>query len=45
LSRMFRRSAVTTSEYGNRRFNDFVLYVADRMILDVTRVEFQASAA
>jgi hypothetical protein len=40
---MAKRSAPVTSEYGNRRFQEFVLKVDDGQIIDVTRVDFAAS--
>lgn len=43
LVRMAKRSAPVTSEYGNRRFQEFVLKVDDGQIIDVTRVDFAAS--
>ena len=45
LSRMARRAAPVTSEYGNRRFNDFVLHVVDGVVLDVVRLDFKAENA
>jgi hypothetical protein len=43
LIRMAARSAPITHEFGNRRFQGFVLRVADGLILDVNRLDFQAS--
>lgn len=40
LRRMARRSAPFTSDYGNRRFQDFVLSVDDGTVRDVHRVDF-----
>ena len=41
LGRMLKRSAITSSKYGNRRFNDFVLDVEDSVVRDVTRIDFR----
>jgi hypothetical protein len=38
LLRMVRRSAPLTHELGNRRFDDFVLFVQDKVVLDVNRL-------
>ncbi len=38
---MLKRSAMTSSKYGNRRFNDFVLDVEDCVVRDVTRIDFR----
>lgn len=38
LRRMARRSAPVTSKYGNRRFNDFYLLIADDTVKAVTRL-------
>lgn len=38
LSRMAFRSAPVTSEYGNRRFQSYVLLVENEDIKDVTRI-------
>ncbi|WP_266032647.1 hypothetical protein [Brucella intermedia] len=43
LIRMAARSAPVTHEYGNRRFQNFVLRVVGDLITDVTRVDFTAS--
>ena len=45
LMRMAKRSAPVTSEYGNRRFHDFVMYIVDGVMLDITRVDFTESVA
>jgi len=45
LGRMLKRSAITTSEYGNRRFRDFVLDVSDCVVRDVTRIDFRPQAS
>jgi hypothetical protein len=44
LSRMARRAAPITCEWGNRRFQDYVLFVEDDQILDVTRLDFSTAA-
>jgi hypothetical protein len=36
LIRMARRAAPVTHEYGNRRFDDFVLWIEDRHIKAVS---------
>lgn len=38
LVRMAKRSAPVTHELGNRRFDDFVLRVNDRVVCDVNRL-------
>ncbi len=45
LRRMVRRAAPVTSEFGNRRFQDFVLFVENNVVLDVVRLDFKAVAA
>lgn len=40
LRRMARRSAPFTSNYGNRRFQGFVLSVDNGTVRDVRRVDF-----
>lgn len=42
LSRMARRSAPVTNDYGNRRFMSYVLRVEGSTIQDVTYVNFAA---
>lgn len=38
LQRMARRAAPVTSEYGNRRFNDWFMTIKDGTIQSVTRL-------
>lgn len=38
LRRMARRAAPVTSEYGNRRFNEWIMQVKDGTIQSVTRL-------
>jgi hypothetical protein len=45
LRRMLRRAAPVTSEYGNRRYQNYILFVQDNIVLDVARLDFKASAA
>jgi|HigsolmetaAR206D_1030411.scaffolds.fasta_scaffold02265_10 hypothetical protein len=39
IARMARRAAPFTHEYGNWRFEDFVLFIKDGKVLDVTRLD------
>ena len=43
LARMARRSAPFTGEYGNRRFNDFVMFIDDGVLIDVVRLELETA--
>jgi hypothetical protein len=38
LARMAKRSAPITSPYGNRRFHDFILKIAEGKVLGVSRL-------
>jgi hypothetical protein len=38
VARMARRSAVCTSEFGNRRFGEFFLTVQGNVVTEITRV-------
>ena len=38
LSRMARRAAPVTSDQGNRRFDDYLLSVADDLVTGVVRI-------
>lgn len=39
VARMARRAAPVTHEYGNWRFEDFILLIVDGRVVDVTRLD------
>mgnify|MGYP001482880860 CR=1 FL=1 len=39
LARMAKRAAPYTSEFGNKRFENFVLRIVDGRLVDVTRLD------
>jgi hypothetical protein len=43
VQRMARRSTPVTTDWGNRRFYDYVLNIQGDKVLSVTRIDFEAA--